>query len=115
QSWSSMTASDILARINAFPYWHYAFDLNGHPTPVSAEMSNRHFQRKAHDDLMLYPTKQAVLEIAQRLGYRTVVLKSQRSNYLGAEDYQSGERRAFVCAKQTNLTNLAAEIETRNT
>jgi hypothetical protein len=63
---------------------------------------------------MLYPTRQAVLEIVQCLGYRAVVLQPKFANYLGAEDYETGERRSFVCAKKSALANLAAEIETIN-
>lgn len=71
--------------------------------------------KSPYDDLMLYLTKQAGLEIVQRLGYQAIMLKPNLSNDLGVEDYQAGERRAFVCAKQTNLTKIAVEIEMPNT
>lgn len=65
----------------------------------------------AHNDLVLFPTRQAVLQVAQHLGYQAVVLKPHFSNYLGAEEYKTGQRRAFVCAKQTDLANLPAPVE----
>lgn len=61
--------------------------------------------------LVTLPTRQAILEIATHLGYRLVVLQPRFTKYLGAEEYQTGRRRAMVCAKQTDLANLPAEIE----
>ncbi len=252
-----MKSQDIPARIHSFPYWHYQFDLDGHQTPVSKQIANRHAQRKAyffdpvvkllgsslagkrvldlgcnagfwslcalqagcdfvlgidaqpvnlaqaqfvfdvkgvardrylfkradvldlnldqlgefdlvlclgllyhlnqpialldkivrinrdlvlidtrlstlpgrlfelryesrtlpstvlsaHNDLVLFPTRKAILDIVQHLGYSAIVLKPHFSNYLGAEEYKTGQRRAFVCAKQTDLANLHAPVE----
>jgi tRNA (mo5U34)-methyltransferase len=74
-----------------------------HPTLLSSE-----------HNLVLWPTRQAVVEITNLLGYRSVILKPKFSNYLGAQDYKSGHRRVFVCAKRTDLSDLPAEIETPN-
>ncbi len=65
----------------------------------------------AHDDLVLFPTRQAILDMAQHWGYRAIVLKPNFSNYLGAEEYKAGQRRAFVYARQTDLANLPAETK----
>jgi SAM-dependent methyltransferase len=62
-------------------------------------------------ELVLYPTRAAVLDLVQAFGYRAVVLEPRFSSYVGAEDFQSGARRAFVCAKQTSLAALQDEAE----
>jgi SAM-dependent methyltransferase len=59
-------------------------------------------------ELVLIPTRAAVLDMVRVLGYQAVVLESCFTNYSGAEDYQAGARRAFVCSKGTPLDRLAA-------
>ncbi len=55
-------------------------------------------------ELVLVPTRAAVLDMVHNLGYEAVVLEPHFSSYTGAEDFQSGSRRAFVCSKKTRLT-----------
>ena len=62
-------------------------------------------------ELVLYPTKQAIFKMAQQFGYSTVMLKPRFQNYTGALEYKYGFRKAFLCAKKTNLSNLAAKTE----
>jgi tRNA (mo5U34)-methyltransferase len=65
-----------------------------------------------HSGFVLWPTKKAVLDIVTSLGYDGVVLRPDFSNYTGAADYQSGERRAFLCTKSgRSLDRLAPLAE----
>lgn len=59
--------------------------------------------------LVMRPTKQAVFEIAKELGYCSVMLRPQFTDWLGLSDYRVG-RRAFLCTKKTNLSKLPAEF-----
>ena len=67
--------------------------------------------------LAMVPTKQAVHDLAKEFGYEVVMLKpdfrDERGNsaWRGAMDYKGGARRAFMCAKRTELGNLAVETE----
>jgi 2-polyprenyl-3-methyl-5-hydroxy-6-metoxy-1,4-benzoquinol methylase len=62
-------------------------------------------------ELVFRPSKQAIFDIVQQFGYKVVMLKPQFSDYTGAEGYKQGIRRAFVCAKKTDLVGLPASIE----
>ena len=62
-------------------------------------------------ELVFHPTRKAVLEIVRQFGYSTIILKPQFQDYLGAEVYQKGSRRAFICSKRGNLDNFPAEKE----
>ncbi len=65
-------------------------------------------------ELVLLPTKQAVVECAKQFGYKTAVLKppaSPKEDPIGAENFRRGARRAFVCAKRSDLSTFPAPIE----
>jgi len=62
-------------------------------------------------ELVTYPTRQAVIEIARQFGYSVAVLKPKFGSYRNAWDYFLGFRRAFVCAKETELTQLPCAVE----
>jgi tRNA (mo5U34)-methyltransferase len=62
----------------------------------------------AHE-LVMAPTRQAVSDLVQEFGYSVVTLKPRFHTYTGSRDYQLRARRAFLCAKQTDLTRLPAE------
>lgn len=66
------------------------------------------------NELVLRPSRQAVFDIVQQFGYRVVMLKPQFMDYTGAEGYRKGIRRAFICAKKSDLAGLPAEIESLN-
>jgi SAM-dependent methyltransferase len=57
-------------------------------------------------DLVMKPTRRAVLDLAQAFGYSVAVLKPGFRDYTGSEDYKYGGRRAFICAKKTELSAL---------
>jgi len=65
----------------------------------------------------LRPTRRAVLELAEHFGYSIVTLEPDFRNakgepaWAGGHDYRGGSRRAFVCAKKTDLSHLSAKVE----
>jgi 2-polyprenyl-3-methyl-5-hydroxy-6-metoxy-1,4-benzoquinol methylase len=67
--------------------------------------------------IAMRPTKQAVRDLAEHFGYSVVTLEPDFRNakgepaWTGGGDYRMGLRRAFVCAKKTDLGRLAAEAE----
>lgn len=63
------------------------------------------------NELVLVPTKGAVLDLVQQFGYQAVTLKPTFTDYTGAQSYRKGIRRAFICAKQSDLTALDAEVD----
>jgi SAM-dependent methyltransferase len=62
-------------------------------------------------DLVMVPTRKAVLDVVGAFGYSVVVLRPEFSNYEASRKYRQGRRRAFLCAKKTSLTRLAAPTE----
>jgi tRNA (mo5U34)-methyltransferase len=69
-----------------------AFRLDREPTddPRNA-LSHEH---------VLVPTHEAVVELAEGLGYAVSVLEPAFTSYDGAEDYRDGHRRAFLCRRR---------------
>ncbi len=67
-------------------------------------------------ELALYPTREAVAALAREFGYRSVrVLRPRFTNWEGSRSYRKGRRRAFICAKQTALSDLDSEPVRRAT
>jgi len=62
-------------------------------------------------ELVLWPTRQAVRDMAQLFGYDVRMLKPRFADYTGARDYREGHRRAFLCAKRTDLGALQVPVE----
>lgn len=54
-------------------------------------------------ELVLVPTKNAVLEMTNQFGYQAKTLEPNFSDYEGSHDYQGGYRKAFICSKRSNL------------
>jgi tRNA (mo5U34)-methyltransferase len=55
----------------------------------------------------LHPSKEAVARLAREFGYRDVkMLRPRFTSWEGSSSYRKGNRRAFVCAKQTALGGL---------
>jgi tRNA (mo5U34)-methyltransferase len=66
--------------------------------------------------LVMHPTKQAVRDLVEEFGYSVSVLEPLFRNEKGelewmGRGYRTGRRRAFVCAKKTDLSHLPAEVE----
>jgi tRNA (mo5U34)-methyltransferase len=62
-------------------------------------------------ELVMIPTWEAVRDLVQQFGYGVAALKPGFDDYMGAEDYRNGRRRAFLCAKETDVSRVSAEIE----
>jgi hypothetical protein len=62
-------------------------------------------------ELVMTPTWEATRDLAAQFGYGVAVLKPDFDNYQGAEDYRK-RRRAFLCARRTDVTRVPLEIET---
>jgi tRNA (mo5U34)-methyltransferase len=60
-------------------------------------------------DMVLVPTRQAVVELAEQFGFQIVPLALNIADYRGMDDYRDQHRLAFICAKSTPLGGLAAE------
>ena len=57
--------------------------------------------------MVLWPTKQAVAAIARQSGYKVMMLEPKFTDYTGSEAFQSDGRRAFICAKKSDLSSLS--------
>jgi len=62
-------------------------------------------------DLVSSPTKEAIRDMVRPFGYKAVVLKPQFTDYKGSKRYEMGLRRAFLCAKKSDLGKLRVPIE----
>ncbi len=65
-------------------------------------------------ELVLIPTKLAVVEMAKQFGYSTAVLTPTHlsdADLEGKKNYEVGARRAFVCAKKSDLSRFPAPTE----
>src|SRR5918992_1624694 len=67
--------------------------------------------------IAMRPTKRAVRDLAEHFGYSVVMLEPDFRNvkgkpaWAGSNDYRRGSRRAFICAKKTDLSHLSAKVE----
>jgi len=64
------------------------------------------------NELVLVPSRRAVTMLARQAGYDVRVVRPAIGDYTGMADYRIGKRRAFFCAKRTDLSVLPAERET---
>lgn len=62
-------------------------------------------------ELVMHPTWEAVHDLARQFGYSTAALEPRFGDYEGAQDYRNGRRRAFLCAKQTDVSRVPAAVE----
>jgi tRNA (mo5U34)-methyltransferase len=62
-------------------------------------------------ELVMTPTKQAVLDMASMFGYKGVVLRPRFTDYTGSREYLSGRRRALICTKKTPLDDAPFDTE----
>jgi SAM-dependent methyltransferase len=59
--------------------------------------------------MALVPTREAVIELAGMFGFEALPLAVNISDYAGMEDYRTGRRLAFMCAKGVSLDDLPRE------
>ncbi len=62
-------------------------------------------------ELVMYPSRAAVLDLVRQFGYRAAVLRPDFTSYEGAEDFQHAARRVFACSKTSSLDGIAAMTE----
>jgi tRNA (mo5U34)-methyltransferase len=62
-------------------------------------------------ELVMHPTWEAVHDLVRQFGYSAVALEPRFEDYEGAYDYRNGRRRAFLCAKQTDLSDVPTAVE----
>lgn len=63
----------------------------------------------AEFSFVLAPTRQAVVDLAKGVGYQVRTLRPEFGDWTGARDYRGLRRRAFLCAKESNLSFVADE------
>ena len=56
--------------------------------------------------MVLWPTKQAVAAIARQSGYNVMMLEPKFTDYTGSDAFKSDGRRAFICAKASDLAGI---------
>lgn len=59
--------------------------------------------------LVLHPSREAVARLAREFGYRVKMLPPRFTSWEGSVSYRRGTRRAFLCAKRTELAGLDSE------
>jgi hypothetical protein len=59
----------------------------------------------------MYPTKLAIIKMAQQFGYSVVILKPGSNTFTGSSRYKHGIHKAFICAKKTCLSSIKAKTE----
>ncbi len=59
--------------------------------------------------LVLIPSRQAVLELADQFGYESVALAQNMSDYAGLADYRDQRRLAFMCSRSHTLSGRVPE------
>jgi tRNA (mo5U34)-methyltransferase len=62
-------------------------------------------------ELVLVPTRRAVVELVRQFGYSVVVLRPKVSQRFRADRRERWTRRAFLCAKRTDLCRLTVPVE----
>ncbi|MGH2699199.1 MAG: hypothetical protein ACRDJL_08385, partial [Actinomycetota bacterium] len=65
----------------------------------------------ADRDLVMSPTRRAMVDLAESFGYSAVILHPQFESYRGAKNYRQGRRRSFICAKKSDLSRISAPVE----
>ncbi len=62
-------------------------------------------------ELVMDPTKLAVRDMVREMGYQSAMLEPTFGDAAGIDGYRNGNRRAWICAKKTDLTKLNVAIE----
>jgi SAM-dependent methyltransferase len=60
-------------------------------------------------EIVLVPTRGAIIELAAQFGFQTVPLAHNMTDYTGMHDYEIRRRLAFVCARGVSLAGLERE------
>lgn len=60
-------------------------------------------------ELVLVPTRHAVLDLAKQFGFNGVALAPNVTDYTGMDDYRTMERASFICSRTVPLDALTPE------
>jgi 2-polyprenyl-3-methyl-5-hydroxy-6-metoxy-1,4-benzoquinol methylase len=60
-------------------------------------------------EMVLYPTRQAVIDLANQFGFAAVPLALDVTDWREMDNYRDGGRVAFMCAKTVDLSQLSRE------
>ena len=60
-------------------------------------------------EMIFVPTRQAVVDLADQFGYRTVPLALDMASAEGMKTFEARQRVAFICAKEADLRGLPRE------
>ncbi len=63
-------------------------------------------RNKVDHELVLIPSRGAVIELAEQFGFEAVPLEQNIADYNGLSDYEHERRLAFICSKSTSLEGL---------
>lgn len=63
--------------------------------------------------MVLVPTVPALNKVCSVAGYDGIVLEPKFSDWNWCQDFQKGKRRAWICAKKTDLSKVTREVERR--
>jgi len=76
------------------------------------EISSLYDQQAVIDyPLVLIPSRQAVLELADQFGYETAALAQNMTDYTGLADYRDQRRLAFLCSRSQPLHGRVVESQ----
>ncbi len=84
-------------------------ELSRTPDSVFAVSSSADGRKSVAHKLVLIPSREAVVDLAEEFGYKTVPLALNITDFTGLNDYRRHRRLAFICAKGLSLEMLAAE------
>jgi 2-polyprenyl-3-methyl-5-hydroxy-6-metoxy-1,4-benzoquinol methylase len=60
-------------------------------------------------EVVLIPSRQAVLDLAGQFGFHGAILAHNITDYTGMEDYRTKQRAAFLCSKTLSLDSVERE------
>jgi len=60
-------------------------------------------------ELVLVPSRRAVMDLADQFGFKSVALAHNITDFTGMGDYRSKQRASFICSKSVSLEAVASE------
>jgi tRNA (mo5U34)-methyltransferase len=88
-------------------------DTEVYPSPMSGfevhHVSLANPMTAVDYEIVLYPTRQAVIELARAFGFEIVPLRANMTNWEGMAHYLDRRRLAFICSKGVPLHGLHEE------
>lgn len=60
-------------------------------------------------EMVFVPTRRVIVDLAEQFGYAARVMRPSIPDYTGMQDYRQGRRRAFMCAKRSDISSVPAD------